>query len=387
VNSSNYAASRLLSEAVSDAPTAAPRRLSIAIMIETVALGGAEMVVLQLAEELRTRGHSVHPVVPGNRDGWLVDALRGSGFTWHTYEGHRGIDFSLLRRMTRMLQRLRVDVVHSHEFVMAVYGTAIARKLGIPHVVTMHGNMNMTRKWRRRAALRWAFKRSRAVVAVSEDTRRHLESSLGLRRGVVQVVPNGIPVRSGDGSRVRRELGIMPSELVFVAVGSLMARKGHAVLLEAMADLGRRSTMPGWRLLIAGQGAERPRLEAIIREHALEKQVHLLGPRNDVPDLLAAADIFVMPSLWEGLPLAILEAMFAGKAIVASRTSGIPEAIDDRVNGLLTPPGDVVALTDALQLLVQNAEYRAELGRAAQQRATARFSIAAVADAYELLYR
>lgn len=376
-----------MSEVVSDAPAAATRRLSIAIMIETVALGGAEMVVLQLAEELRARGHTVHPVVPGNREGWLVDALRNSGFTWQTYEGHRGIDFGLLRRMTRMLQRLKVEVVHSHEFVMAVYGTAIARKLGVPHVITMHGNMNMTRKWRRRVALRWAFKRSIGIVAVSEDTRRHLESSLGLPRGIVDVVPNGIPVRTGDGSRVRHELGIAASELVLVAVGSLMARKGHAVLLSAMADLCRRSTMPGWRLLIAGQGAERPRLEAMIREQALENHVHLLGPRNDVPDLLAAADIFVMPSLWEGLPLAILEAMFAGKAIIASRTSGIPEAIDDRVNGLLTPPGDIGALSGALQLLIQNAEYRAELGQAAQQRARARFTIAAVADAYERLYR
>ena len=116
-------------------------------------------------------------------------------------------------------------------------------------------------------------------------------------------------------------------------------------------------------------------------------RVTLLGQRWDVYDLHAAADIFVMPSLWEGLPLALLEAMHAGTAIVASRTSGIPEAITDGVDGLLTPPGDEVALRDALVRLLPDASERARLGAAALARARSKFSLDRMTDEYEALYR
>jgi glycosyltransferase involved in cell wall biosynthesis len=170
-------------------------------------------------------------------------------------------------------------------------------------------------------------------------------------------------------------------------VGNLIERKGHAVLLHALAAIGGRGTHVPWRLAIAGEGVERPRLEALTREYGLTDRVRLLGARNDIPDLQAGADVFVMPSLWEGLPLAVLEAMVAGKPIVASRTSGIPEAIEDGRQGVLVPPGDVQALADALWRLMNEPELRASLGRAALERARSRFTIAAMVDQYERLYR
>ena len=122
------------------------------------------------------------------------------------------------------------------------------------------------------------------------------------------------------------------------------------------------------------------------RKAGLADRIHLLGARNDVPDLQAAADLFAMPSLYEGLPLAILEAMLAGNAIVASRTSGIPEAVEDGRTGVLTPPGDPSALAEALKRLMDDSAYREALGQAAQQRARSHFTVAAMADRYERLY-
>src|SRR5688572_27284282 len=167
-----------------------PRPLTIAMMSGTVGFGGAEMVVLQLSLALRARGHVVHPVVPLGHEGWLVDALLENGFNAHPYDLRRAIDPGLPRRLAKTLADLRVDVVHSHEFTMAVYGTAAARRIGKPHIITMHANQTTADKYIRRVAMRWAFRRS-VTVAVSEDTRRDMESRLGIREGLIQVIPNG----------------------------------------------------------------------------------------------------------------------------------------------------------------------------------------------------
>jgi glycosyltransferase involved in cell wall biosynthesis len=264
-----------------------------------------------------------------------------------------------------------------------VYGTAAARLAGCGHVVTMHGNQVMTSRWRRRAALRLAFRFSDAVVAVSVDTKRHLDDRLGLQPDVVQVVANGVFVPPGDRDRIRRELGIRPGELLVMASGSLVERKGHAVLIRALAGLD--PALP-WRLAIAGQGQERPVLEQLIGVLGVADRVQILGFRDDMPDVLAATDICAMPSLWEGLPLALLEAMAAGKPIVASETSGIPEAMTSGQDGLLTPPGDVDALGAALDQLLRDPALRARLGTAAAARAAAEFSLDAMVTAYEALY-
>jgi glycosyltransferase involved in cell wall biosynthesis len=362
------------------------RLLSIALMIESVYLGGAEMVVLQLAKALRARGHIVHPVVPGNREGWLIEELRANGFAINRYDLRRPIDIGFPARLATLLEKLDVDVIHSHEFVMSVYGTAAARRLRRPHVITMHGNQTTTDKFQRRVALRWAVRRSQATVVVSTDTRLHLESTLGIREGLIQVIRNGMPEQSGDRVRIRAELGVEPSEVLLLSVGNLSPRKAHHVLVEALTQLHQREPALPWRLAIAGDGTERPKLESAISAAGLQQRIHLLGARTDVPDLQAAADVFVLPSLWEGLPLAILEAMFGGNAVIASNISGIPEAIEHGKHGLLTPPGDAAALADAIGTVLRDPDYRNQLAAAAYAHARNGFTIDVMASAYERLY-
>jgi L-malate glycosyltransferase len=364
----------------------AGKPLSIAMMIETVGLGGAEMVVFQLAEELRNRGHVIEPVVPLNYEGWLVETLKAEGFPVHRYDLRRPVDPAFPPRLAAQLRELKVDVVHSHEFVMAVYGAAATRRLGIPHVITMHGNQKMTEKLRRRMALRWAFKNSEATIAVSDDTRKHLESSLGIRPGIVKVVPNGIPERPGNREATRRALGIADHEVLMLSVGNLSPRKAHSVLIEAVTPLKQEAPELPWRLAIVGDGAERPKLEALIEAGQLHDRVHLLGARTDIPDLQAAADVFVLPSLWEGLPLALLEGMFGRNAVIASNISGIPEAVEHGKSGLLTPPGDRVALKESIRAVVSDAAYRNRLADAALERVRSRYTIDVMTSAYERLY-
>ena len=270
-------------------------RLAIAMMIETDGPGGAEVMVLQLSEELRRRGHVVHPIGPEKGKGWLSEKLEAQGFDRKTFSLRRPLDWRMLWDLTRMLRKLRVDTIHSHEFTMAVYGCAAARWLGIPHVITMHGDQGVTAVWRRRAALRWSFRNSAAAVSVSDVTARSMGVKLGLHNPMT-VIPNGIRSCPGERERFRREVGIGDAELLILAVGSLRPNKGHRLLIEALAELAKNVELPAHRLAIAGVGPEQEALDRMAREKGLGGRFSLLGQREDIPDPLAATDVFAMPS-------------------------------------------------------------------------------------------
>jgi glycosyltransferase involved in cell wall biosynthesis len=357
---------------------------TIALMLESDGPGGAETMLLHLARELRARDHRVVPVGPSNGCGWLAEEFRQLGFDPQRFVLRRPIDPGCLSGMIGMLRQQRVDVVHSHEFTMAFYGAAAARLLRKPHVITMHGGMGFAERGRRRAALRWAVRRSR-VAAVSEPTRDRLAGALGIAPREITVVPNGIRFQPGERHRVRGELGLPANEQLLLAVGNLYPVKGHIVLLHALAGSIGRST-PKWRLAIAGRGQEEAALRGFAKEHGFADRLHLLGYRADIPDLLAAADVYVMPSLSEGLPMALIEAMSAVKPVIASAVGGIPDVLTHGEHGLLVPPGDPAALRDALSRLLGSRAERQRLAAAAYQRAIAQYGVERMADRYEELY-
>ena len=361
---------------------------NVALMLESEGPGGAEVVVLHLAEELRRRGHGVVPVIltRATDPGWFENECVARDFAPERIGIRGALDMQCLRAIVEMLRRRRATAVHSHEFGMAVYGTAACRLLRLPHVITMHGNMWMMDALRRRVLLRWAFRHSIAT-AVSEDTRRHLVRTLDIPDSRVRTVLNGVPEVAGDRKKLRMELGLADDVVLLTAVGNLIERKGHAFLIRALALVATRLPEADWHLAIAGEGVERPRLEALAHEHGIADRVHLLGHRRDIADVLASSSVFVMPSIWEGLPLAVLEAMFAGTAVVASSISGIPEAIDDGVNGLLVAPGDVESLADALQSLISDRGRRQRFGEVARATAREHLSVGAMTARYESLYR
>jgi len=366
----------------------ATRRLRIAMMLESDGPGGAEMMVFRLSEELRSRGYTVVPVLPRNGVGWLGDLFRSAGSSPETFWLKSPIDPTGVGRLLQLFRRHEIDVVHSHEFTMAVYGSTAARILDIPHVMTMHGGLTITTALRRRVALRWAIGRSAHAIAVSNATGRQFAHDLGLRAGAFTVVHNGVPLTSGNAERVRREFGCTDGDIVILAVGNLERNKNHRMLLEALVRLQSDGLTVPWRLIIAGGrgGDEHSHLLEYVRSQRLEDRVHVVTRRDDIADLHSLTDIFVMPSLREGLPMALLEAMVAGKAIVASATGGIPEAIVNGREGILVPPGDVEALARGLRTLLTDRMRRRSFAAAALARARQEFTVQVMADRYLELY-
>jgi glycosyltransferase involved in cell wall biosynthesis len=284
------------------------------------------------------------------------------------------VAFALRRALSSLLGGRRYDVVQAHWVVpSAAMVTDIVAAHRVPFVVSVHGSdiFLAERSPTIGAFARNAFERAARVTACSDDLRRRAVR-LGAAEARTLTVPYGVDAAvfgSAPAAGVRERLGTPPGARLVLAIGRLVEKKGLATLVDAAAGLA------GVHVAVAGGGDLRESLAARIRE--LGAPVRLVGPldRGAVAEALAAADIVAVPSVVDragnvdGLPNTLLEAMAAGRAVVASRVAGIPDVITDGVNGLLVPPGDVEALRTALGRLAADDALRARLGRAA--RATA----------------
>jgi len=224
---------------------------------------------------------------------------------------------------------------------------------------------------------------------VSEALRSFLATNEGLPLRKMIVIGHGIDATggappAGDTTNARRRLGLETFDPLIGAVGRLSDEKGHLVLLRAFAAVLRNFPRAG--CLIAGEGPARAALEAEAARLGISGSVRLAGFRRDVPGVLAALDLFVQPSLYEGFGLSLLEAMAAGRAVVASRVGGIPEIVDDGVTGVLVPPRDATALAAAILGLLADGGSRRRMAQAAARSARDRHSLRASVDRITRLY-
>jgi len=299
---------------------------------------------------------------------------------------------ALRRAVAERLRARRYDVVHVHWLVPnAALVFDLARAHGVPLVISLHGSdvflaeRSLLARLLGEAALRAAG----AVSACSSDLRARA-IALGARQQRIRSVPYGVdaaafaPGTSGEALRAR--FGIAPEALLVLGVGRLVEKKGFGVLIEAAA------TLPGLNVLIAGDGSLREELRQTAR--ALHAPVTFAGAleRRDVASAFAAADVVVVPSVIDragnvdGLPNTLLEALACGRPVVASAVAGIPDVVEDGVNGLLVQAGDPAALAGALRRLISDPETRTSLGRAARQSAERELTWARAAQAFEELF-
>jgi glycosyltransferase involved in cell wall biosynthesis len=357
----------------------------IAHLIDTDGPGGAERMLAQLAGELVRGGCPGVALLPADQEGWLSRELAAAGVVVEHFRHDRAFSPRLAGSLEAAFRRHRIDLAHSHEFNTAVYGAWAARRAGIPHVITMHGGRYYAGRLRRRLALRAAVAVSGRLVAVSQPLVTQLSHDLWVRPTRITTIANGVRFTPAARSTLRGELALSDADRLVVAVGNLYPVKGHTHLLAAVAQLA--STHPRLHVAIAGRGEQAEALERQAADSGLAARVHFLGLRQDIANILAAADVFVQPSLSEGLPLALLEAMFASRAIVASAVGDVPVALAGGAAGMLVPPGNPGALAAAVhQLLAQPFEAR-QLGQSAQARAAAEYGIGRMVQRYADLYQ
>jgi glycosyltransferase involved in cell wall biosynthesis len=248
----------------------------------------------------------------------------------------------------------------------------------------MHGSRYYAERLRRRIGLRLAAALSGSVVAVSQSLARHLSRDLWIRASRITTIPNGVRPVAVTGSTLRHELRLEPGDQLAVAVGNLYPVKGHAYLLEALGLLATR--LPRLHVAIAGRGELEGSLRARAHALQLDDRFHLLGLRSDVGNVLAGADVFVLPSLSEGLPLALLEAMLAGRPIVATAVGEVPTVLERGRAGVLVPPGDAAALADGMAGLLADPAQADHLRATAAARAAEEYTLGSMVETYVALY-
>lgn len=350
------------------------RPLRVLQLISTLPVGGAEEVVAAIVRGLDPELFEVEAAT--------IEALGAIGEEL-TREGRRvtALNLSLkrtpasrlIRAVRRLLRERQPDILHTHLYHPNLYGRLAAWGLGVPVVCSVHSVYSRVKVHRllfNRLLTPWAA----ALIAVSPQVWADIRKYDGVPPEKLHLLPNGVDLKALDipVSREEARARLKVDGFVVGAVGRLEEEKGHAYLLEALHLLSEE--LPEATLLLAGEGRRGEALRRQAADLGLEGRVQFLGWRRDVPLILKALDLYVQPSLWEGLSLALLQAMAAGLPVVATQVSGFEQVITSGVNGILVPPRDAAALAAAIQELYHDPATRIRLGEAARRTARENYS-------------
>jgi L-malate glycosyltransferase len=344
---------------------------------------GAEAQVATLASYLVTRPEVQVSAVLFN-EGWLASELRALGITVAVVDEHQHSALGIIRFLTRFFRRHRIELVHTHRYKDNVLGSIAAALAGVPHVIrTVHGCSEPLRGWDRLKYLAYQsidlaalWSRADRVVAVSKRMVNTLKAS-GYRPDTLTPVHNGIDLSkvrtTGSVARTREAIGLNVRHVVIGSAGRLSPVKGHEHLVRAASRIVQQE--PQARFLFVGSGPLEPDLRILARQLAVDHACVFVDPaidrRASVYDLVAAMDVFVLPSLHEGIPMALLEALALERPVVASAVGGIPEIVTHEASGLLVEPGNDRELADACLDLVRDrdkARALADRGRRTVER-------------------
>jgi len=359
--------------------------LRVLEMIDKPFLGGGQKVLLSLAGGLDRERFDVS--VCARDGGPLAEAVRRLGRRFHPAEFSKTAGRRLVEDLRRLLVAGGIDVLHTHGGVAGLFGRRAAKKAGTPVVVhTLHGihylhyrNPILRRMF---VGLERRFSRSTdAVVCVSEADRA---TAVRMRLAPVsrlRLIRNGIePPRAGEGAEGGRKF----EAPVVGTVARLHRQKGVAYLLKAAEALGR--VRPEVKVVVVGGGPLEAKFREALGRSGVGRSVVLLGERADAADILSTFDVFVLPSLWEGLPLVLVEAAARGKPIVATDIDGVREVLRDGETGLLVPPRDPAALTDAVIRLLDDPALARRLAERAKAEIPPRFTLDRMVAEYASLY-
>jgi glycosyltransferase involved in cell wall biosynthesis len=388
-------------------------QLRVLQLVSNLQIGGAQQVVRTLAENLAEAG--CRPVVAAFRDGPLRRDIEALGIpveilSDRRYSAVHGPLFvadvlRIRRAMADLLRRHDIDVVQTHLLMSLDFLALTLRGRAGPLVFWTVQNTDFTLRAEHLPGQRWLLRPKRAAyrllyraalrrldgfIAVSEDVRAAVMREIGaVPDEKIAVIYNSVDLRryqiSVDRAAIRRGLGLPEGARVASMVATCKRQKGHSYLIEAAGSLVARR--PDLHILLIGDGELRGALEAQARAAGVERHIHFLGSRLDVPELLAASDYFVLPSLWEGLSMALVEAMAAGLPVVATAVSGSRQVMLDGETGLLVPPADPQQLAAALQALLDDPERARAMGAAARRRVERAFSAQKQAADHIALYR
>jgi glycosyltransferase involved in cell wall biosynthesis len=359
-------------------------------VLHTLNVGGAEVLAARLARRLREQFRFVFACL--DAEGSMAPELRAEGFPVEVLHRQAGFDWRCVRRLARVAHSYHAAVIQAHQYTPFFYSRApgwLGRRA--PVLFTEHGRHFPDLPSRKRMVFNRTFLRPcDRVVAVGEAVRQALVKNEGIAAERIDVIYNGVRLadfRSENHSRqhLRQALGIAADTPVAIQVARLDPLKDHATALRAAACIRRQ--LPQFKLLLVGEGPERAAIEQNISRLELHDTVQLLGLRTDVRELLAVADLFLLTSISEGIPVTLIEAMAAQLPVVSTDVGGTGEVVVPGVTGYLAPAGDDAALAARMLELLTHPDRASAMGRQGRTRAETEFSEHAMHTAYAQLLK
>ncbi|HET8945738.1 MAG TPA: glycosyltransferase family 4 protein [Candidatus Polarisedimenticolia bacterium] len=368
-------------------------RPRVLLVVNSLGYGGTERMIERLVLALEARGEVRYTVASLEGPGPIGARLKAAGVDVRAFHLSGGALRQILggrRALRRLLRSERFDLVHS--FLYRSHSACRLARLGASAALPLISSercLGDNRGWAIRAANRWTGAMSDRILAVSAAVAETVVRRDRVPEEKVVVVPNGIEEAEADPrrrARLRRVLGLAGTDALLLYLGRLHPEKGPDLLLDAL-DLLRRRLPSGWRAAIVGDGPLRDVLARDLRGRRLGDRVVMPGARRRVEPWLDAADLLVLPSREEGMPVAALEAMMRGRPVVGTAIGGTPEVVADGRTGRLVRPGDAAGLAEALAQLVADPELRRTLGTEAAADARRRFALPRMAEATLHEYR
>lgn len=360
----------------------------IDFLITDLAFGGAELLVVRLAAGLQARGWQVR-VISMMPPQAFEEELRNAGIVVESLEMKRGIpNPAALFKLLRLLRSGRPDVVHCHMFHANLLGRISRKPAGVPVLISTIHNMYEGARWRE-LANRYSAPLSDVTTIISRKSAERMIRVGAISRDRLKVIPNGVDtMRYYRSEAARKELRgkfNAGDSFIWLAVGRFAEAKDHANMIRAYHRA--RQVRDDALLLLAGEGGMRRQAENLAEELGLTGQVKFLGVRSDIPELMSAADAYLMSSSWEGMPLVLLEAASCRLPVVATDVGGNSEVVVEGKTGFLVPPKDPEKLAGAMIRLMSLSETdRQEMGRAGREYVEEHYSLDRITDRWEELY-
>lgn len=298
------------------------------------------------------------------------------------------VDLKAFAQLRRIIREGEFDIVNTHLWLADTMGRLAAIKEKTPIIVSTAQNVDVWKKSWHRMVDRWFAKHTNMVIAVSQAVKKYYHEDVGIPTDKINVIPNAIDVSAyeniGDITYLYKDLNITSDDFVIACVGRLNPQKAHHFLLESLKPL--KSKYTNLKVVIVGKGELKNHLVTLSKEYGVSDIVRFVGHRSDIPQILAFSDALVLPSIFEGLPLCVLEAMASELPVIATDVGGTAELAVDGVTGYIVPPRDPQALTAAIEKLMKLSDQGKALGTAGKKIVTERFSIQAITRQTEQLF-
>lgn len=368
------------------------RKFKICYLIHSLSIGGAEMMLYQLLKNIDLSTYEPCIITFVQNRGWLLDNILGLNVPVYNINVRSKADVLSIWKIHRLINTIQPDILQTYPFSSDFVGRIVGSWNQVPVIISSIHSVTFGGKIKEHA-IRYTDKYALKATAICQAAADIMKKKNLVSVGKLKVIYNGIELKdfsikltTDEKEKIRHSLGLEATDFFLLAVGRLSPPKGYSFLLDAVSFLQKKGYR-GVKLVIAGDGELRNTLEKQVEQLNIKDSVFFLGLRDDIPKLMASADTLVLSSLWEGLPIVVLEAMASQLPVVSTSVGGIPELVTEKETGFLVPPQNPQRLAGVLEKMVLiPVNERKNMGVKGRERVATYFTIDKMVVAYEQLY-